>query len=249
MYGVHSLSGSSPLSLTHFSSRRCGVGRRLIVLMLCCALATAQAAPFLDRRVSDVLDELRSSGYVFIYSTQVVPAQLRVKAEPHASAGVDLAREILTPHGLKLVQAAPKIFSIAREPTAQQLQGELTAPTSRIEEVVVQTSRYTFHIDHLGSATFLTQNQLKDLPQLADETLRAVQRLPGSATNGFSSVGPVRGGEPGEIAIVLDGLRLYEPFHLKNFLSPVSLLDARLIDASSMSAAFAPASRATTKSA
>src|SRR5262249_12936547 len=31
-------------------------------------------------------------------------------------------------------------------------------------------------------------------------------------------------------AIVLDGLRLYEPFHLKNFLSPVSLLDSRLID-------------------
>lgn len=32
------------------------------------------------------------------------------------------------------------------------------------------------------------------------------------------------------MAIILDGLRLYEPFHLKNFLSPVSLLDARLID-------------------
>ena len=39
----------------------------------------------------------------------------------------------------------------------------------------------------------------------------------------------VRGGLPNETAIVLDGLRLYEPFHLKNFLSPVSLLDSRLI--------------------
>ena len=68
------------------------------------------------------------------------------------------------------------------------------------------------------------------MPRLADETLRAVQRLPGTPTNGFSSIGPVRGGEPNETAIVLDGLRLYEPFHLKNFLSPVSLLDSRLID-------------------
>ena len=65
------------------------------------------------------------------------------------------------------------------------------------------------------------------MPRLADETLRAVQRLPGTATNGFSSLGSVRGGEPNETAIVLDGLRLYEPFHLKNFLSPVSLLDSR----------------------
>jgi hypothetical protein len=57
-----------------------------------------------------------------------------------------------------------------------------------------------------------------------------VQRLPGTTTNGFSSIGSVRGGEPNETAIVLDGLRLYEPFHLKNFLSPVSLLDSRIID-------------------
>jgi outer membrane receptor protein involved in Fe transport len=206
------------------------VSRRLILLMLCFALGTAHAAALLNRRVSDVLDELRSSGYVFIYSTQVVPAQLRVIAEPHASAGVELAREILAQHGLKLVQAAPKIFSIARDPAPPAPQTKPVAPPARVEEVVVQTSRYTLSVDRSATSTFLTQNQLKDLPQLADETLRAVQRLPGSATNGFSSVGPVRGGEPAEMAIVLDGLRLYEPFHLKNFLSPVSLLDARLID-------------------
>jgi outer membrane receptor protein involved in Fe transport len=58
-----------------------------------------------------------------------------------------------------------------------------------------------------------------------------VQRLPGIASNGLSSIGAVRGGEPNETAIVLDGLRLYEPFHLKNFMSPVSLLDSRAIKA------------------
>jgi outer membrane receptor protein involved in Fe transport len=99
-----------------------------------------------------------------------------------------------------------------------------------VEEVVVQTSRYSLVAENAGSRTFLTQDQVESMPRLADETLRAVQRLPGSATNGFSSVGSVRGGEPNETAIVLDGLRLYEPFHLKNFLSPISLLDSRLID-------------------
>src|SRR5688500_14568613 len=117
MSGVRSLSGSSRLPFTHFASRRGSASRQLILLMLCLALGTAHAATMLNRRVSDVLDELRSSGYVFIYSTQVVPAQLRVTAEPHASGGVELAREILAPHGLKLVQAAPKIFSIARDST------------------------------------------------------------------------------------------------------------------------------------
>jgi hypothetical protein len=45
-----------------------------------------------------------------------------------------------------------------------------------------------------------------------------------------SSIGSIRGGDPSETAILLNGLRLYEPFHLKNFYSPVSLLDSRLID-------------------
>lgn len=194
---------------------------------------TAFAASIADRRVRDVLDELRSDGLVFIYSTGTVPSDLRVLSEPSARAGVDLAREILAPHGLSLLQAAPNIYSVVRD--ASQKPSRKTAPSATatatpLEQIVVQTSRYTLHSDFGTASTFLSQDQLKDLPQLADETLRAVQRLPGSATNGFSSVGPVRGGLPSEMAIILDGLRLYEPFHLKNFFSPVSLLDSRLIE-------------------
>lgn len=198
---------------------------------LVCAAGIAQAAPFANRRVSDVLSELRSAGFTFIYSTNTIPSQLLVTSEPRATEGLELAREILAQHGLTLIEAAPKVYSVARGAAPVPVAVAATPrPTSQVEEIVVQTSRYSFSNDFGSTSTFLKQDELKDLPQLADETLRAVQRLPGSATNGFSSVGPVRGGEPGEIAIVLDGLRLYEPFHLKNFLSPVSLLDSRLIE-------------------
>jgi hypothetical protein len=66
---------------------------------------------------------------------------------------------------------------------------------------------------------------------LGDETLRAVQRLPGAAGNGLSGLAAIRGGEPNETLIVLDGMQLFEPFHLKNFFSPVSLLDSRTVSA------------------
>jgi hypothetical protein len=95
---------------------------------------------------------------------------------------------------------------------------------------VVQTSRYTLATENVAPKDFLTQDQVQAMPRLADETLRAVQRLPGTATNGVSSLGAIRGGQPNETAILLNGLRLYEPFHLKNFYSPVSLLDSRVID-------------------
>jgi outer membrane receptor for ferrienterochelin and colicin len=185
------------------------------------------------RRVSDVLDELRSAGLTFIYNTQIVPNDLRIETEPRAREGVELAREILAARGLALSQVAPGVFAVVADASVGKRDDATRAAPAQppqIEEVVVQTSRYRLATGDVASRTFLTQEQVKNMPRLADETLRAVQRLPGTTTNGFSSIGSVRGGEPNETAIVLDGLRLYEPFHLKNFLSPVSLLDSRVID-------------------
>jgi outer membrane receptor protein involved in Fe transport len=203
-------------------------------LLICTLLATpAWAEDFRGRKVSEVLDELRSAGLTFIYNTQIVPSDLRIETEPHARSGTELAREILAAHGLALSQVAPSVFAVVASQAAPEPDAAPDSTSSQdaeLEEVIVQTSRYRLATGEIASRTFLTQEQVKNMPRLADETLRAVQRLPGTTTNGFSSIGSVRGGEPNETAIVLDGLRLYEPFHLKNFLSPVSLLDSRLID-------------------
>ena len=196
--------------------------------MLVC---TASLAEVRGRRVSDVLDELRAQGLTFIYSSQVLNDRQIIDTEPRAQRGIELAKEILAPYGLTLSQAAPRVYAVVADSTAVRTPtpARSAATDVTLEEVVVQTSRYTLSSANLAAQTFLTQDEVKDMPRLADETLRAIQRLPGMASNGFSSLGFVRGGEPNEMAIVLDGLRLYEPFHLKNFLSPVSLLDSRLI--------------------
>lgn len=200
--------------------------------------AIPPSTPLAGRRVSEVLDQLRSEGLTFIYNTQIVSDTLVVAKEPVARQGVKLAREILAPHGLTLSQVAPRMFAVVRQPEASRNSADdpaavnspaRSAPRGSVEEVVVQTSRYALAPALTGSHTFLDQEQLKNLPRLGDETLSVVGRLPGAAANGFSSVGPIRGGAPNETAILLDGLRLYEPFHLKNYFSPVSLLDSRLI--------------------
>jgi len=199
-------------------------------------LCTSAQAEWLGHPVGEVLDALRAEGLTFIYNTKIVPRALRVEEEPRASAGVELAREILAAHGLALKQAAPNVYAVVPAPrstassTAHVPTRGASRDAARIEEVVVQTSRYTVAPERIGTQTFLTQQQVQNMPRLADETLRALQRLPGTAMNGYSSLGAVRGGEANETSIILDGLRLYEPFHLKNFLSPVSLLDSRIIE-------------------
>lgn len=188
-------------------------------------------AEYRGRPVGQVLDELRGEGLTFIYSSQLVPRSLRIEQEPAASDGVELAREILSAHGLGLSAVVQQVYAVVADPAAAgRVEAKAApAPSLRPEEVVVQTSRYTLSAQGAAANTFLTQDQVKSMPRLADETLRALERLPGSASNGFSSLAAVRGGVPGETAIILNGLRLYEPFHLKNFLSPVSLLDSRSI--------------------
>lgn len=214
---------------------RCCAYATCLLLGLCVTLASAAAAELAlaGRRVSEVLDSLRAQDLTFIYNTQIVPEGLLVAAEPHARGGVDLAKEILAAHGLALSQVAPQTFAVIVQvgtPANSSASTPAPAPTwETIEQVVVQTSRYGLAASSIGTHVFLDQEQVKNLPRLGDETLRAVQRLPGSAVNGFSSIGPVRGGMPDETAIVFDGLRLYEPFHLKNFFSPVSLLDSRIV--------------------
>jgi hypothetical protein len=184
--------------------------------------------------VGEVLDNLRPQGLTFIYNTRSVPPSMYVESEPSARGGLALAEEILAAHGLGLSRVTSGVFAVV--PGVHQLESrarkesQKSAGEAQIEEVVVQTSRYALHSEFSIEATLLTHDDIQSLPSLGEEPLRAVQRLPGIASNGFSSLGAVRGGEPNETAIVLDGLRLYEPYHLKNFLSPVSLLDSRLIE-------------------
>lgn len=180
-----------------------------------------------------MLDNLRPQGLTFIYSSRLVPPEMRVESVPSARGGLALAEEILAAHGLGISRVTPGVFAVVpgvrkveRRPDASAGRGTGEA---QIEEVIVQTSRYALHSEFSVEETLLTHDDIQSLPSLGEEPLRAVQRLPGMASNGFSSIGAVRGGEPNETAIVLDGLRLYEPFHLKNFMSPVSLLDSRVI--------------------
>lgn len=223
--------------MAHFSLER----RPCVALLVCLFSAflvstdvRAAEKTFVGTPVNEVLDGLRPQGLTFIYNDQLVPSALRIDAEPQARSGIELAEEILRAHGLGVARITSGVYAVTREPRTPPAARVEPAPAragdGTLEEVIVHTSRYTLLADFTASEALLTHEDIQNMPRLGEETLRAVQRLPGVAANGFSSLSPVRGGEPNETAILLDGLRLYEPFHLKNFLSPVSLLDSRLIE-------------------
>jgi len=66
-----------------------------VVFALLFAAQFASAADLIGRRVSEVLDELRTHGVTFIYNSEIVTDELRVTVEPAAAEPVEIAREIL----------------------------------------------------------------------------------------------------------------------------------------------------------
>lgn len=194
------------------------------MLVLAALPAAGQVA---GKRVTDVLADIGRGGVRLIFSDDLVPPTLRVGGEPAAKGGIDLAREILAPYGLTLQPAGAGVWAVVAAPRPPPPVAALPVP---IAEVVVSASLYSLADDRLQPHTFLTAAEAASLPKLADETLRAVHRLPGAASNGVSGLAHMRGGEENETQVVLDGLPLPEPFHLKNFFAPVSVLDAAIID-------------------
>jgi len=188
----------------------------------------AQATPqhYAGRPIVEVLQELRAAGITILYSEDLLPRSLTVKAEPHAIAGEALLAEILKPYDLQPNKVADNVYAIAAAPRESHPSPPRIEP---LEQVIVTTSRYAVAGRDAMAPDVLTQSTIHTSPSLAEETLRSVQRLPGMAGNGFSARASIRGGEPSETLVLLDGLPLEEPFHLKNFLTPVSVLDSRMV--------------------
>ena len=210
---------------------------RCIAAVACALIAlragsAAAEPPYRGRSLSDVLNDIGTSAMRLVYSSEVVPARLRVAVEPTATGGPALLEELLAPHGLRAEHVGGIVYAVVRRPPQPDATMPSAAPAVPvpIEEVVVASSRYRLADESLLEQTFLTQAELEALPRLADDSLKAVHRLPGAATNGLSGLAYMRGGEQSETLVVFDGLPMYEPFHLRVLSSPTSILDPRTLE-------------------
>ncbi|MFQ5845521.1 MAG: TonB-dependent receptor plug domain-containing protein, partial [Planctomycetota bacterium] len=76
----------------------------------------------------------------------------------------------------------------------------------------------------------LDRERIERSPDIVADPLRALGRLPGVVAGGGAARLNIRGGAADEVQILLDGLDLYEPYHLKDRRGLFSVIDTRAVD-------------------
>ena len=113
----------------------------------------------------------------------------------------------------------------------QSLELELLRNAVPLAEVTVTPGTFSFMGQGTSTHQTMSREDIKSVPMIGEDIFRAVNRLPGLVSNDYAAHFGIRGGRHTETLIMLDGLELYEPYHLKDFNEgAVSIIDANTID-------------------
>ena len=118
-----------------------------------------------------------------------------------------------------LLSGLASLFTVSAEEDA--------APV-RMEEIVVTPGRFTIY-DGASARISLSKQEIEQFPLIDNDVMRAGHIFPGVVSSDYSARFSVRGGEKSDISVRLDGMELYDPYHLQDFGGAVSLIGIDLI--------------------
>ncbi|MYB92326.1 TonB-dependent receptor plug domain-containing protein [Candidatus Poribacteria bacterium] len=105
---------------------------------------------------------------------------------------------------------------------------EEDAAPVELEKIVVTPGRFTIY-DGTSARISLSQKEIERFPLIDNDVMRAGHVFPGVVSSDYSARFSVRGGEKDDISVRLDGMELYNPYHLQDFGGAVSLIGLELV--------------------
>jgi hypothetical protein len=162
--------------------------------------------------LTEVLVELRAGGLRIVYSSAVVDDSMVVETEPTGNDARSILDQI-----------------VVRPGSTVSLRFDLVPVSVFLSEVIVTPSHFRLLGEQPESRQFLSREEVQQMPHAADDLYRAVKRLPGAAGGDLTAKINVRGGDQDELLVILAGVELYEPFHLKDFQSVFSIIDSEAV--------------------
>ena len=113
----------------------------------------------------------------------------------------------------------------------QDLNISITPIAHQLKEITVTPGTFSFMETGSSTRQTMSREDIESVPQFGEDIFRAVNRLPGLSAGDYSAHFSIRGGRHDETLIILDGLEIYEPYHLKDFNEgAISIIDVETIE-------------------
>ncbi len=212
-----------------------------IALVLLTTTAIAETTSITDRMsLVEAIETVRTQGIEIAYSSQLVKPWMRVRTMPSESDPLAALNEVLAVYGLELTEGLENRWLIINGTSESRISSEFTDDEEQntepepvilppLEEVTVVAIRHSLFNSSAVSEQFMTGDEIRQIPHIADDAFRAFHVLPGVAASDFSAPFHLRGGAIGEVKIVMDGLEIFEPYHMRTIFSPLSIIDPGII--------------------
>ena len=209
----------------HGLTSKVGPGDRLVVVAAKAAVSSIHGSvrerlsetPLPDTRLVLVATAARADG---------------IPTEHETRSGVNGAflLDELTP-GTYTLEAHLPGFVVERLEQIQVAPGEVVEVRIRLQpapmaldEIVVTPSFISLMQEEPVTGLTLDRKDIFALPHLGNDIYRAFTLLPGVTGGEVSARFNVRGGRADEVLMLLDRVELYEPFHLKDYASALSIV-------------------------
>jgi hypothetical protein len=186
-------------------------------------------ATWSGRPLVDALRELERRGLHLIYSSEVIQMEMTVRGEPHATEPRAILDELLREQHLHAVDGPKDTLVIVRDTQREPAAVPAAAVPVAVDQIVVTPSHYGILGGQPEQRQFLSREEVRALPHFSDDVYRAINRIPGAATTDVSANFNIRGGERNEVEVLLDGVPIYEPFHVKDLTGIFSTIDAEAL--------------------
>jgi hypothetical protein len=181
------------------------------------------------RRLSEYLDFLNGQGSRIIYTSDLVAEDMLLPGEPVEDISADGLAEVLHGFGLTVTAGPADSLLVVRLPQVVEDAVPEAPEEVAIPEIVVTSSLHRLDYSPPLTHTYLDRELATRIPTTAEEAVRLTNRLPGTANGGVSSQNHIRGGEVNEVLFRFDGLRLYEPYHFKDFQTIATIVNSSAV--------------------
>lgn len=112
-----------------------------------------------------------------------------------------------------------------------QVNINLAAKILQMEEIVVTPGNFSIAQSQSVKQQAIEKERIAAIPATLDDIYRVIQIMPGvSFSDDYSAHFHVRGGKQNENLILLDGIEIYDPYHLKDIGGAVGVMNMDLID-------------------